>query len=191
MYQLYKVVGSIELIGKPFQYFDNIAEEVEDIQDIEDSDLSNQKRCSRYTRGCCRIVCGFASSFFGSAHSITKSGANLISPLTFDDTYRKYRFEEMTKPKHSSLSALWSAFYLLFLGIVFAFLGIFYFPCSTCKKGKRKNFNEWLVAIIRGLVGFLVKITVGVIDFVSYLGKFLSLLFRGKKFKRNNPFRKK
>lgn len=41
MYQLYKVVGSIELIGKPFQYFDSIAEEVEEIQDIEESDISN------------------------------------------------------------------------------------------------------------------------------------------------------
>ncbi len=25
MYQLYKVVGSIELLGKPYQYFDSIA----------------------------------------------------------------------------------------------------------------------------------------------------------------------
>ena len=97
----------------------------------------------------------------------------------------------MTKQKHTSWDALISAFLLLFLGIIFAFLGIFYFPCSTCKKGKRKNFKEWLIAIVRGLAGFLVKLALAAIDFVSYLSKFLSLLFRGKKFKRNAPARKK
>eukprot|EP00047_Mylnosiga_fluctuans_P009057 m.9855 g.9855 ORF g.9855 m.9855 type:complete len:3208 (+) comp2465_c0_seq1:50-9673(+) len=152
IYELYKVLGCLDIIGNPVKLFGHLNTGISDLFTKPDLIEGFQSLASNAVAGTFGVVTGIASSV-----------GNSLAVLSMDDDYQRKRREENLAHKSSGDEVLHGGKRMM-TGIADGLAGIIAQPLQGAQKGGALGF---LKGVGKGLVGAVVKPVAGVVDMTT------------------------
>lgn len=171
-YELYKIVGSLELIGNPVGLFNDLTTGVKDL--FYEPASSITKSPEEFSRGLARgslsMLTHSIHGTFNTASKITGTIGKGLSVLTLDESYVKQRERSQTRKARGVREGLMDGTEALAKGVFEGATGVFTQPVKGAKEegvlGVLKGFGKGLIGIptkpLSGLVDFAAKTTEGI-----------------------------
>ena len=185
--QIYRIVGSLELLGNPRDAFSQIATGVKDFfYEPSRAFLLDPKNPTRLgigvAKGTLSLVSHSASGFFGFASRMSSTAGHAAATLSLDKKYLRRRDKfvsslsksgERNKGKSEKiLEALKRPLQDLIFGFGGAAIGIVVEPYRGCKKNGTLGFTKGFAI---GIVGVVTKPLVGIFDALAHTAESISM----------------
>eukprot|EP01107_Rhizomastix_libera_P009123 TRINITY_DN2509_c0_g1_i2.p1 TRINITY_DN2509_c0_g1~~TRINITY_DN2509_c0_g1_i2.p1 ORF type:complete len:3538 (+),score=1196.63 TRINITY_DN2509_c0_g1_i2:754-10614(+) len=164
--EVYKVLGSTDLLGNPLGLFTNIATGVSDFffEPFKAKVLSPKAFGKGLARGTGSLVKNSVYGIFNTVSKFTGAIGKGVATLSMDDDYLKQRrLNQKKQPKHIGDGAL-QGVQALGMGIFHGISGIVTKPVEGAKSGGFAGFAKGLG---KGIVGVAVKPVAGVFEFAT------------------------
>jgi len=173
--QLYKIVGSLELVGNPIGLVSSLGTGVKDFfYEPSNAMITSPTEVGKITRGVLKgtisLVGNTAEGLIGTSTTITRSFGRGVSKLSMDQTFIVAR-EALHRPARTLTEASMRPFKDIINGIYCGVVGIVKVPYSSF----RRNSTVFGVgsAVVKGVAGLVAKPAVGVLDAVTHTGEAL------------------
>eukprot|EP00727_Mastigamoeba_balamuthi_P013169 m51a1_g8475 hypothetical protein (2175) ;mRNA; r:495382-503027 len=164
--EVYKVIGSTELLGNPVGLFANISTGVMDFfyEPAQGIVTSPEAFGKGLARGTSSLVKNSVYGLFNTVSKITGALGKGVATLTFDDEYvQQRRINQRKQARHVGEGALEGA-KSLGMGFFHGITGVVTKPVEGAQKEGALGFAKGLG---RGVIGIAVKPVTGVLDFAS------------------------
>jgi len=165
-YELYKIVGSLELIGNPVGLFNDLTTGVKDLFYEPASALTRSpEEFSRgLAKGSLSLLSHSIHGTFNTASKITGTIGKGVSMLTLDDNYVKRRERSSAKKARGVKEGLIDGTEALAKGFFEGATGVFTQPV---KGAKSEGFFGVVKGIGKGIIGIPTKPISGIVDFAA------------------------
>ena len=166
LYEMYKVVGSFDIIGNPVSLVHNLGTGVYDFFYEPASGLVQSPRdfVLGVGKGSSSLVKNSVVGIFGTASKITGTLGKGVAHLTFDRDYVRERERHgREKPKHFGEGMVWGAKELT-TGFKKGITGIITSPLDGAKK---EGVGGFVKGMGKGVIGVAVKPGVGLFDMAT------------------------
>jgi len=165
-YELYKIVGSLELIGNPVGLFNDLTTGVKDLFYEPASALTRSpEEFSRgLAKGSLSLLSHSIHGTFNTASKITGTIGKGVSMLTLDDNYVKRRERSSARKARGVKEGLLDGTEALAKGIYEGAVGVIAQPV---KGAKSEGFFGAMKGIGKGIIGLPTKPISGIVDFAS------------------------
>ena len=168
--QLYKIVGSLELVGNPIGAFSSISSGVHDffnepVQAIKQSPTDIPNIGKGVIKGTFSLISNVAAGGIGFVSSLTQGSARVMSKLTMDPRFTRAR-ENLHKSPRTMFGLVSRPFKDVTYAVFYSVTGVVYVP-----------YLEWQqqngpIAVVKGfgkgLAGGVAKIFVGGFDALTH-----------------------
>lgn len=165
-YELYKIVGSLELIGNPVGLFNDLTTGVKDLFYEPASALtrSPEEFYSGLAKGSLSLLSHSIHGTFNTASKITGTIGKGVSMLTLDDQYVMRRERNTARKARGVKEGLLDGTEALAKGIFEGAVGVIAQPV---KGAKNEGFFGAMKGIGKGIIGLPTKPISGIVDFAS------------------------
>eukprot|EP00605_Chrysophyceae_sp_TOSAG23-4_P000166 GSChrysophyteH1.ASY1.ANO1.190.1 assembled CDS len=173
--QLYKIVGSLELVGNPVALVSSLGSGVKDFfYEPSNALISSPTEVTKITRG---VMKGTLSLLGNTAEGVISTGINVtrsfgrgVSKLSMDQTFTVSR-EHLNRPPRSLGAASVRPFNDIVNGIYCGIAGVFKVPYTAWRRvGTLSSVGS---AFAQGVAGLGAKPVVGVLDAITHSGEAL------------------
>lgn len=166
LYEMYKVLGSFDIIGNPVSLVSNLGTGVHDFfyEPARGFVQSPMDFVLGVGKGSSSLVKNSVVGIFGTASKITGTLGKGVAHLTFDKDYVRSRDKHVReKPKHIGEGMVWGAKELR-SGIKSGLTGIVTSPLDGAK---REGVQGFMKGMGKGVIGAAVKPGVGLFDMAT------------------------
>jgi len=164
--EIYKILGSTDLLGNPVGLFNNVASGVLDFfyEPAKGIVTSPQAFGKGLAKGTASLVKNSVFGVFNAVSKITGTVGNGVATLSLDDDYLASRQQKSRKkPKHVGDGAL-QGVQALGQGVFDGISGVVLKPIQGARKSGASGFAK---GVGIGLIGIVVKPVAGVFEFAS------------------------
>ncbi|CAD8076677.1 unnamed protein product [Paramecium primaurelia] len=163
---LYKLVGSIDLLGNPIGLIENVQEGFQDLFEMPyDGFVQGPLEGGLgIVKGVGFLTKGVVSGTFNSVSKITGSVASGISQLSMDDDYLHYRQLQNSKKAKTLVHGLGQGMVSLASGVGYGLAGLVTQPYQGAEKDGVGGFFK---GVSKGIAGLVIKPVTGALDLVS------------------------
>jgi hypothetical protein len=174
---LYKIIGSLDLVGNPVGLLSNIKEGVKDLFIVPLNVLieSPQEFVDALRKGTASLVYNATDGFIGTGSSITRSVGRTAAKLTMDSDFIKSR-EKLQRPIKKYQEALTLARKDVLNAVYYAIIGVLSVPMSSFKW--QKPFSSLSVGLVNGLLGLGLKPLVGALDAATHTAEAIRIVVK-------------
>lgn len=170
-FQLYKIVGSLDVVGNPIGLLSSLGVGVKDFfyepaHALITSPTEIRKIGRTFFKGALSLVSNTTAGFVGTGVTITRSIGRGVAKLSMDDSYMKVR-EKLQKPPRSIRAAALRPAKDLGYGFLHGIVGLVRVPYSHVR---RKGFGALLPGVVKGIVGIAADPVVGTLDALTHSG---------------------
>jgi hypothetical protein len=171
MRQVYKIVGSLELMGNPYGLVSSLGTGVKDfLYEPALAFVASPTDLTKFGKGVMKgavsLVSNTADGFIGTGTTITRSVGRGVAKLSMDETFTRNR-EDLLRPAISLTDAFLKPYKDISNGIYCGVVGLWRVPYNTFKINKPSTF---LTGIVKGAAGLGAKPAVGVLDAITHTG---------------------
>ncbi|CAD8214972.1 unnamed protein product [Paramecium octaurelia] len=163
---LYKLAGSIDLLGNPIGLIENVQEGFQDLFEMPyDGFVQGPLEGGLgIVKGVGSLTKGVVSGTFNSVSKITGSVASGISQLSMDDDYLYQRQLQNSKKAKTVVHGLGQGMISLVSGVGYGIAGLVTQPYQGAEKDGVGGFFK---GVSKGLAGLVIKPVTGALDLVS------------------------
>jgi hypothetical protein len=164
--ELYKIVGSLELIGNPVGLFNDLTTGVKDLfyEPANALTRSPEDFSRGLAKGSLSLLSHSIHGTFNTASKITNTIGKGVSMLTLDDNYVKRRERNAARKARGVKEGLIDGTEALAKGFYEGATGVFTQPL---KGGKSEGFLGVVKGIGKGIIGIPTKPISGLVDFAA------------------------
>eukprot|EP01125_Pyxidicula_operculata_P010729 TRINITY_DN352_c4_g1_i1.p1 TRINITY_DN352_c4_g1~~TRINITY_DN352_c4_g1_i1.p1 ORF type:complete len:3355 (-),score=688.04 TRINITY_DN352_c4_g1_i1:19-10083(-) len=164
--QVYTILGSAEFLGSPISFMHNLGDGVKDFfyEPAKGIAVSPEEFVKGVGKGSLSLVKNSLFGLIGSVSKITGSLGSGVAFLSWDEDYQEQRMQLKQKQSSNVVTGLGNGIFELVSGVVGGVTGIIAEPI---KGAQQEGGTGFLKGLGRGLLGVVVKPTVGVFDLAS------------------------
>lgn len=169
--QLYKIVGSLELVGNPIGLLSSLGTGVKDFfyepaHALFTSPTEVRKLGRTVIKGTMSLISNTTDGFLGTGVNITRSIGRGVAKLSMDNAYMMKR-EDLMRPPTSLRDAALRPARDLGVGFYYGIVGVVKVPYNSVQRHGAKAF---IPGVAKGIVGLAANPVVGVLDAVAHSG---------------------
>jgi len=171
LWQLYKIVGSLELVGNPLGLVSSLGTGVKDFFYEPVHALYQTREIKRFgklaVKGASSLVGHAADGFIGTGTTFTRNlGRTITLKGTFDEAFMRRRIDLHQLPR-TKKDIVMRPLRDIGNGVYFGIVGVVKIPYLHWKRTGLKGLPE---GIAKGLTGLWTKVLVGSLDAVTHTG---------------------
>ncbi len=187
---LYKIIGSLDLVGNPVGLLSNIKEGVMDLFIVPLNVLieSPQEFVDALRKGTASLLYNATDGFIGTGSSITRSVGRTAAKLTMDSEFIKSR-EKLQRPIKKYQEALTLARKDVLNAVYYAITGVLSVPLSSFKW--QKPFSSLSVGLLNGVLGLGLKPLVGALDAATHTAEAVRIVVKYSTKEYYEPLRRR
>ncbi len=191
MQQVYKIVGSLDLVGNPVNLLSTLGTGVKDfffepaLAMIDNPTEINKlnKLGKGFLKGAISLVSNTSTGFIGAGTTVTRAVGRNFAKLSMDKAFIRNR-EELQRAPKTLREAFIRPFRDIGNGIYCGFVGLVKAPYNTFRYNKPSTL---FTGIMIGVTGLATKPSVGVLDAVTHTGDAFQLAVRTMKHDYADP----
>ena len=187
---LYKIIGSLDLVGNPVGLLSNIKEGVMDLFIVPLNVLieSPQEFVDALRKGTASLLYNATDGFIGTGSSITRSVGRTAAKLTMDSEFIKSR-EKLQRPIKKYQEALTLAQKDVLNAVYYAVIGVLSVPMSSFRW--QKPFSSLSVGLMNGVLGLGLKPLVGALDAATHTAEAVRIVVKYSTKEYYEPLRRR
>ena len=164
--QLYKVFGSLNILGNPLNLFRNISTGVKDLKEKPAQGFVNgpAEFGLGIVEGTGSFVAHSVGGAFNSISKVTGTVSSGLATLAFDKEFEEHREKERMKKPQNVIQGLEKGGKAIFYGFKEGITGVWMQPIENARKEGALGFVK---GAAKGLAGLVIKPVTGIIDFAS------------------------
>ena len=171
LWQLYKIVGSLELVGNPLGLVSSLGTGVKDFFYEPVHALYQSREIKRFgklaVKGASSLVGHAADGFIGTGTTMTRNlGRTIALKGTFDEAFIRRRIDLHQAPR-TKKDVILRPFRDIGNGVFYGIVGVVKIPYLHWKKTGLKGLPE---GFTKGSIGLWTKIIVGILDAATHTG---------------------
>lgn len=186
--QLYRIVGSLDLVGNPVGLLSSLGVGVRDFfyepaYAIITTPTEFKKIGRGVMKGAVSLASNTADGLLGTATNVTRSFGKGVAALTMDDIFLRNR-ERLNKPPLSTSGYLTRPVKDIANGVFCGVVGVIRVPYYGAKQRGAFGF---ILGVGKGIAGIAAKPVVGVLDAFTHTGDGIRYIVKSASTKRGNP----
>lgn len=186
--QLYRIVGSLDLVGNPVGLLSSLGVGVRDFfyepaYAIITTPTEFKKIGRGVVKGAVSLASNTADGLLGTATNVTRAFGKGVAALTMDDIFLRNR-DRLNKPPLSTAGYLTRPIKDIGNGIFCGVVGIIRVPYYGAKQ---KGAFGFVLGVGKGIAGVAAKPVVGVLDAFTHTGDGIRYIVKSASTKRGNP----
>jgi hypothetical protein len=190
--QLYRIVGSLDLVGNPMHLLSSLSTGVVDffyepVIALYNSPTEISKIGKGVVKGAVSLASHTADGLIGTATTMTRSIGKGVAALTMDEVFLRNR-ERLNKNPETVTGHLVRPIKDIGNGIYCGVVGIVRVPYAGAKRSGPVGF---VVGVAKGIAGVAAKPVVGVLDAITHTGEGVRYGMKVLKHKGGRPARKR